>query len=70
MLKGRKGNTLYFGLSALNVERLKKGEPMHFSLGPLHMPEYDVVIVYGETEQAIAAEMGVDFQDKNVGKSN
>jgi hypothetical protein len=44
--------TVILGLSAMNVERLKAGDPIKFDGRPLGFPG-DVGIVYGETELAI-----------------
>lgn len=52
------GKTLLgFGISAGNVERLKKGEPIYFELDEMGIPGVDVTIFYGETEQAMYREL-------------
>jgi hypothetical protein len=54
-VNGRK--LIGFGLSALNVERIKEGKPIYISLDEMKLPlSADVLIVYGETEEAILEE--------------
>ena len=55
------GEPLYlFGLSAENIQRLQQGQPITFDMqaraGGSHVPPGRVVICYGRTEEAIAAE--------------
>jgi hypothetical protein len=52
--KGSRGGRPFvlFGLSAKNVERLKAGDPAHIWAEEMALP-FDVVIMYGETEQAM-----------------
>lgn len=45
-----------FGLTAKNVEQLKLGNPIHVMGVELDLP-FDVMIFFGETEQAIYAEL-------------
>lgn len=53
MIKAKLNNgTVILGLSALNVEKLKLGFPIHFDGRPLGFAG-DVGIVYGETELEI-----------------
>lgn len=52
---------LFLGLSGENVTRLAAGEPIHISaqqMDELGMPQIEVVIHYGRTEQAIIDELG------------
>ncbi len=53
------GRTLVgIGISAWNVERLKQGKPIHLNFEALNLPwKIDLMIMYGETEQAIADEL-------------
>lgn len=48
--------TLILGLSWENVERLKQGRPIRFDGRPIGF-KADVLICYGETEDAIAQEI-------------
>jgi hypothetical protein len=41
---------LGFGITAKNVERLKKGDPIFICGRDMDLP-FDVIILYGETEQ-------------------
>jgi len=57
VIKARLSNgTLILGLSRLNVERLQEGKPIHFDGRRFGYPG-DIAIVYGETEDSIAAEL-------------
>jgi len=62
-----RSGTVVLGLSRLNVERLQQGKPMHFSLSDVGI-DTDVLIVFGETEQAIAADLGVSAENTNLRK--
>lgn len=55
----RAGRTLIgLGISAGNVQRLKEGKPIHIHLEELNLPwKADIMIMYGETEQALADEL-------------
>ena len=53
MLKARKGNLLIFGLSDLNVERLKEGKPISFNGKDLKLPEFDILIFHAKDEEAM-----------------
>lgn len=57
MVKAKKGNTLIFGLSDMNLERLKKGEPISFNLNELGAEPYDILIFHGKDEQAMYQSM-------------
>lgn len=51
---------LFLGLSGENVTRLTAGEPIRISpeaMGRLGLPQMEVVIHYGRTEQDIAEEL-------------
>jgi hypothetical protein len=50
------GKCFVFGLSAKNLELLREGKPIAFSLEPLG-GSGEVLIMFGETEQHIAAEL-------------
>jgi hypothetical protein len=45
--------TLIFGLSHMNLERLKEDMPIHIHGEEMSIP-YDIVIFAGETEEAMA----------------
>lgn len=51
MIKIKKGNALVFGLSDENIKRLKDGNPIHFNLNELGMPNTDIFIFNGRDEQ-------------------
>lgn len=53
MIKARKGNALVFGLSENNIQRLKQDQPIKFNLRELGLPELDIFIMYGTTEEEI-----------------
>lgn len=58
MIKAKLTNgDLLFGISAENVNRLKKGQPILFNLKDMGLENRKVMIVYGETEQDIMAEL-------------
>lgn len=48
---------LVIGLSAENCFRLQEGKPIKFNAGELGLPDIDVLIVGGLTEDAIAAQL-------------
>lgn len=54
MLKAKKGNVLYFGLSDENMRRLKNDEPIKFNLRELGMDDVSVYIFNGKNEQEMA----------------
>lgn len=54
MLKARAGNTLIFGLTAVNIQRMMDGQPIAVSLESLGR-EGRVVILYGKTEAEMEA---------------
>jgi len=46
------------GISAVNVERLKEGKPIHVNLEEMGLPwKAEILLMYGETEQAMADEL-------------
>lgn len=51
MIKLRKGDTVVFGLTDENVERLKKGQPIQFNMTELGLPNQTVIIIHGKDEQ-------------------
>lgn len=57
MIKARAGDTVIFGLSRLNLEKLQEGKPIAFDGSEVGMDGLRVLIMFGETEQAIAAEL-------------
>lgn len=44
---------LILGLSDMNIERLKKNEPIKFNLGELGFADIEVLIFYGKDEQSM-----------------
>ena len=57
MIKLRVDSFVLFGLSALNLDRLKEGKPIAFSGAGIGMPDISFAIMYGETEAAIIKEL-------------
>jgi hypothetical protein len=57
MLKARYGENLVLGLSRRNLELLQAGKPIRFNLSEINLPPADVVIFFGETEQAMMEEL-------------
>ena len=57
MLKARSGDNLIFGLSARNVQLLMEGKPISIDLRDLGLERGRVMIFYGETEEAMKAEL-------------
>ena len=57
MLKARSGDNLIFGLSARNVQLLMDGKPISIDLRDLGLERGRVMIFYGETEEAMKAEL-------------
>ena len=56
------GKILLFGLSKENIERLKQEQPIHFFLSEMgNYGKDEVMIIYGETEQSITAELKTIF---------
>ena len=53
------GRTLIgLGLSAGNIQRLREGKPIHVHLEEMNLPwKAEIMILFGETEQAIADEL-------------
>jgi len=50
MLKARKGETLIFGLSEMNITRMKLGQPIKFNLKELGLEDRTVFLFYGKDE--------------------
>ncbi len=48
---------VFLGLSGENITRLIAGEPIMVNMNELGLPPLNVVIMYGKTERAIAAEL-------------
>jgi hypothetical protein len=55
--KGPQGGLYGFGLSARNVELLKQGKPIVIDMMEVGVPDMQIVLFYGETEEAIADEL-------------
>jgi len=56
MIKARAGELVIFGLSALNLERLREGRPIKIEMSELGLPG-TVLIFYGETEEKMREDM-------------
>jgi|HubBroStandDraft_1064217.scaffolds.fasta_scaffold66369_3 hypothetical protein len=57
MLKARYGDNLVLGLSRRNLELLQAGKPIRFNMRELNLPPADVVIFFGETEEAMMEDL-------------
>lgn len=57
VIKARAGNSLIFGLSKLNIDRLRMGAPIAIDCEELGQPGLRILIMYGETELAIIHEL-------------
>ncbi|MGF6641796.1 hypothetical protein [Paraburkholderia sp. MM6662-R1] len=57
MIKARAGDTVILGLSRLNLKKLQEGKPIMFDGAEVGLSGQRFVIVFGETESAIIAEL-------------
>lgn len=57
MIKARSGDVVILGLSRENINRLMDDQPIRFDGDVLGFPGETFYIVFGETEQAIAADL-------------
>lgn len=57
MLRAKLGNKIIIGLSARNVELLRQGKPIIICTDDLGIPDAEIVVMYGETEQQMLAEL-------------
>jgi hypothetical protein len=57
MIKARAGNTVIFGLSKMNIERLQEGKPIAIDGAQVGIEGISILIMYGETEIAIVHEL-------------
>lgn len=51
MIKAKTSKGIILGLSDENLERLKAGQPIVFNLSELGLPDNEVMIFNGKTEQ-------------------
>jgi hypothetical protein len=63
MIKARAGNTVIFGLSRKNIEKLTEGKPIAFDGEQVNMDGYNFVIMFGETEQDILTELHATMKE-------
>jgi len=49
---------ILLGLSEGNLQRLREKKPIHIHSEEFHIPDIDIVIMWGETEDALAKELG------------
>lgn len=54
MVKARLGDLVMIGLSQENVNRLRQGMPILFNGGDVNLPDIQIAIVYGRTEEELA----------------
>jgi hypothetical protein len=57
MKDGRLVHLVVLGLSRTNLARLKKGQPIRFDAAEVGLPDVEVLIFAGETEQSMAREI-------------
>lgn len=57
MIKGKLGKAALIGLSFENMSRLQKGQPINFNLAEIGLPPQEIIIVGGEDEAAILADI-------------
>lgn len=62
MIKAKIGNVAVLGITEENIKLLKEGKPVRVKLKEMNMPDIEVVILYGKTEQDIYNELkpGID----------
>jgi hypothetical protein len=77
MVKGIASGTLIFGLSEINLEKLKAGDPILFDLAELGLPSQKVFIFHGKDEDTMKQMMKdkihpylTTIVDKRVGDKN
>jgi hypothetical protein len=56
MIKLRAGKLVMFGLSEMNLQKLREGKPIKINMGDLDL-EGEVVIFYGKTEADMEREL-------------
>lgn len=49
--------TIWLGLSKENIERLEEDKPISINLGEFNMPDINIVIMYGDTEEEIKSDL-------------
>lgn len=59
---GPTGPVAILGLDEVNIAHLKAGHPIHKEMAQFGMPNITLVIVYGETLEAIQAELAREFK--------
>lgn len=57
MIKARSGDLVIFGLSRMNLEKLQEGKPIVFDGKEVGLDGKRVLIIFGETENAIVREL-------------
>lgn len=68
MIKVKKGNTIMLGLSDMNIERLKAGQPILFNLKESKLADLDVniLIFNGATEESMYMDMIDDIGPNTI----
>lgn len=56
---------MVLGLSAANVERLKKGEPIYFTGEQVGVSNLNFAILYGETEEKLIKDLGLTEETRS-----
>ena len=57
MIKFRAGNKIGFGLSEVNIKKLKEGKPISIDMGEMGFPGISAMIFYGETEEQMQGDL-------------
>lgn len=55
--QGLTGPLIGLGVTKENIKRLREGQPIIVHLTDLHLPPGEIMIFYGDTEQAITKAM-------------
>ena len=63
MIKAKADGMLFFGLTDKNIEALKKGNPVHIFGAEMGI-EWDIVIMWGETEEDIVKSLKPMMDDR------
>ncbi len=70
MIKAKTTNgDLILGITNGNIKKLKKGQPMKINMSEVGMGDRTIYIVYGPTEEDIAASLQVDINIKTKGNA-
>lgn len=66
-MTGKNGRKLIgLGLSAENIKRLRAADPIFFDAGEVGLDGYDVLIMAGDTEDTISADLQKHFTVEQI----